>query len=459
VYTDKTLNFLPIMIIDLCSALLHKLNKNLEQLNNGQPIPTHLYSALHQQICRINTFNEDLLMARIDKIYKSLNSSVIVPPALVKLYHDDKHVGNDAPAGTLVGLIGQNIVKPLVEDVELHVNYECTCDVSEIPAELRVFDENMTWIDETNKESFLESLKVCKHVLMHAYLHTYRTYQPFTCIFLVKTHHGTYLIDTLKHKRMVARLSYECTYYKYMNGRTLHALKEEFKVVPCCCSLVKTRECYFVDFRIRPIHDDLLRLEVTHEKDAEASSEGVQQVVERMSAQNNVTGRERKVLEDILKLRDFVAKSNNESVNYVLTERQLCLILENMPKTKMQFKNVLPRCSPILRAHIEDILFILNESVEDSTRSYKEADDGGSSTVEHKNVTESKSRNGNSGHPQKDNQNEQRLNDRLKQIDIKSRSVNHLDIDSSIAKVRYNTFDYDENVVEKVKNKFRRRKK
>lgn len=460
------------MIIDLCSALLHKLNKNLELLNSAPSIPIHLCSPLYQQVCQLNTFDEDLIMARIDKIYKSLNNSVVVPPTLVKLYHGNgEHTYGDTVTGAFVGLIGQNIIKPLVEDVEMHMRYECGCEVPEIPASLCVFGEDLTWVDESNINSFLESVRNSKHVLMHAYLHTYRTYLPFTCVFLVRTDCDTYVVDALKHKRLVAMLSYDCTYRKYMNGKTLLALREEFKVVPCCYSLVKVHECYFVDFRIRPMQDELLHLDITPEKDDEAVLESVKQTEERIGAQNNITGGKRKALDDILKLRDFVAKNNNESVNYVLTERQLSLILEKMPKTKIQFKSVLPRCSPILRAHIEDILFILNEVVDnDGTQPCSGVKDcssrcteNGSSTIGGGNTAERKSDSadpaGHHGMAKEPDKGEQKLNDRLKRIELRSHSVNHLEIDSNIAKVKYHTFDYDKNVVEKVKNKFRRKKK
>lgn len=198
----------------------------------------------------------------------------------------------------------------------------------------------------------------------------------------------------------MAHIPLDSTYHKYMNGMTLHVLKSEYGRVPSACTLVVITERYLVDYRIRPAEHRWFELMVKDEMDSEYVEEAQEDIEQRvMGMVVDEYGRRRGVyhrmdvhldvqaydvqtcdvhlsdqlrdqlkdqLRDLLRLREFIAKKNDENVNYVMTERQMVLLMVGQPCSKKVFKDVLPRCSPLVRAHIEDILLVFRHTDRDT---------------------------------------------------------------------------------------------
>lgn len=257
-----------------------------------------------------------------------------------------------------------------------------------------------------------KTINKSKNVLIYTYIHDYHTYEPFTCYLLLKTDKCSFIIDMLKDRRIITRVNFECGIKNYMNSSTFYFLKNEFKIVPCCYKLIKIVQKYLVDYRIRPIDDDFFEILIMGEDDEEMEIESFEEIVNRIFNEhvilyhgnygsrdglnvkcanksiesskndtkeslsesycknedkkyvNDEISNRKIVLSMILKIRDFLAKNNNESVDYIVTENQLHILLKYAPKTKMEFKMLLLRCAPLLRAHVEDIIFIINKNEE-----------------------------------------------------------------------------------------------
>lgn len=364
------LNFTFHMIINICSTLLHKLNKSLLILNEHPKTSFKREEILEEidttknNLINNNSSLEDTILSRIDKIYKAAlntNHTNVADSNIIKIIQN-----NDE----LIGMIG-NVVKPMIEEIDIGKENTCECKVPLMGLDTghdNVVINSFIHITSNNLCVLLDSITnmtmTNNKILLHAYTHSYRTYLPFTCFFLIKISNTNYLIDTLKFKSILADKSlhslWGCGCHKYLSRKTYNTLKEEFKVGICCYRTVEVNEVYLVDYRIRPLDDEMLRIRIGEESFDDDISKDMRNITVSDVANADSKILSSNILEQLLKLRDFIAKSNNESVGYVLTNTQIKTLMDNLPKNKEEFKMLVGRCSPLLRAHIEDVLFIIN---------------------------------------------------------------------------------------------------
>ncbi|KAM0684767.1 hypothetical protein COBT_004025, partial [Conglomerata obtusa] len=72
----------------------------------------------------------------------------------------------------------------------------------------------------------------------------------------------------------------------------------------------------------------------------------------------------RNYVNEIIKLRYFIAKNNNESIDYVMTDKQLIDIIYTKPINRQDFIDSLGRMSALVREHMCDIILIIKKIME-----------------------------------------------------------------------------------------------
>lgn len=133
------------MNIDTCTALLHKINKYIVEINKSGSVQPHSYTSLLDTINEISIFSEDRILARIDKIYKFLNGSSQISTINLRIYSGKECTEN------LLGLIGKNVIKPVVEDVHLFIERKYDNFLSEVPFFLLNWSDEPIHINNYNK--------------------------------------------------------------------------------------------------------------------------------------------------------------------------------------------------------------------------------------------------------------------------------------------------------------------
>ncbi|KAM0686713.1 hypothetical protein COBT_002060 [Conglomerata obtusa] len=69
-------------------------------------------------------------------------------------------------------------------------------------------------------------------------------------------------------------------------------------------------------------------------------------------------------VDEIIKLRYFIAKNSNESIDYVMTDKQLLDLIYTKPLNREDFIDCLGRMSALVREHMCDIILIIKKIME-----------------------------------------------------------------------------------------------
>ncbi|KAG0438480.1 hypothetical protein DMUE_3063 [Dictyocoela muelleri] len=69
-------------------------------------------------------------------------------------------------------------------------------------------------------------------------------------------------------------------------------------------------------------------------------------------------------IDELIKLRKFIAKNNNESPEFVMTTKQLSQLFIHKPTDEDSFVDTISRSSPLVRAHLMDFLLIFKDNKE-----------------------------------------------------------------------------------------------
>ncbi|KAM0684845.1 hypothetical protein COBT_003946, partial [Conglomerata obtusa] len=67
---------------------------------------------------------------------------------------------------------------------------------------------------------------------------------------------------------------------------------------------------------------------------------------------------------EFIKLRYFIAKKNNESIDYVMNDKQLLDLIFTQPLNREDFVDCLGRMSALVREHMCDIILIIKKTME-----------------------------------------------------------------------------------------------
>lgn len=334
-------------IITIGNQILHLYNRLLPRCGNIESILQRMEELIP---CKETDENgkrvlhtEQSLLERIDALYR-LPSRVSTNTTV--LYANE----------TRIGILGKCIVKPSVFSItvdelecnnklnnkQLNKEYEkVTNKMADYTHHLR----NVVWIEDTPGLQAFEAVYSASHTrwFIHAYVHAYRTYTPFTCTLLLQTESTSFFVCMLKRKQLVTHLlNFVNRQQKRVciTTRTCEQLWREYGMKIDGLT-VHGREKYVVDYRIDNLETEWYRL-----------------VSDDTDYSNDYSSDSNNLMNSFIKLRDFIAQTNNESVNYILTNNQLNKLMECRPKSKEEINGMM-RCSALFRAHMEDFLFLL----------------------------------------------------------------------------------------------------
>lgn len=345
------------MVINTTNELLANINTLLEEINRTSTDTKQTEMELKRILKEMDELvrDENYYLERIDIIHGTGEN--IMNSSNIEIICADK-------SNKKIALGAQNILKPIISSKEINKEYRCDRKIEKtIPEYLKYSKKEIRIESQDDLDSFIEKIeKQC--LLFHAYTHSYHTYLPYTCFLLVRTETNDFIFDLLKYPDLFPETIFSCDFDKFMSYETLLIISKEFCLKMCCFKLVKVQELFLVDWRIKVDSswfqirvDDLLDtsdylkkyvgLNVTSHYDA---TENIEAAFNRISQKISTENESPDKLMKILKLRDFIAKTNNESPNYVMTERQIFQIFE---------KEEIKRASPLMRAHTADIMFII----------------------------------------------------------------------------------------------------
>lgn len=273
--------------------------------------------------------------------------------------------------GETICVVGERIQKPNLKEIVLE-RLECTHDV--------VFQKFKPFVRTVYVETASQIRLIDKSILqagIEVFDHTYRSYNGFICfISLYDTNGNIYIVDSIKFRDVIPSLNFlKCGVPKIIHCRgCAEILLKDFKQLGCFRNYSVLPENIFIDWRIRPIPVFLLEilqkgvLKVTglvnNHKEFELFCEnGEPNELNRITSKYELSDDEN-ILENLLKLRRFLARSNDESVYYVMTDDQLVRVFKSRPKTQNELSDVLKRASPLVRQHLMDFLHVLENSRE-----------------------------------------------------------------------------------------------
>ncbi|KAG5859019.1 hypothetical protein KMI_09g14460 [Encephalitozoon hellem] len=263
-------------------------------------------------------------------------------------------------------ILGKEVVKPRIESINAG-SINCTHTPS--------FCKFKAFSSTVHVKTLAQLLDIDKHITQAAievFDHTYRSYEGFTCLISVGDTNGNiYIIDAIKFRAFIPRLALlKCNVPKIIHcGGCVERLLRDFKQLGCFRNYEIPSDTIFIDWRIRPVPRFLLEVLYRGVQEIrEMVANGVEMEV-YCSKKNDETkemalrygiSNDGGLLEDLLKLREFLAKSNDESVQYVMTDDQIVRLLKAKPTSQRKMADELRRLSPIARQHIMDFLLLFN---------------------------------------------------------------------------------------------------
>lgn len=359
-------------LLGLSNAFLKSIDSNLKTIYLQYIRDKTRYRELIDRLKYIRSqIDECAISARIDYLIARLNRLPTAIKNIVEVYKDEK----------LVGVLCDNIEKPQIEFIRDETEITCTHensneniehDFQDITDEIVVYDD-VSEFDNTNSP-----------VLISLYTHDYRTFSGFTCIMLISTPEKTFAIDTLNVRDLRHKL-FHCGTVKYFHcSKCYVSYKREFGNLGCYKTFNIETELY-VDWRIRPLNKvmmNILKEDAMKMQSALTRKEVIveQRVLYHLSEYNytlfadenvniselthlfltfyGIDGKNFHAAHSVLKLRNFIAKSNNESPWYVLTDKQVVILIVKKPETQESFLMVMERTSALAKEHMSDIVLI-----------------------------------------------------------------------------------------------------
>ncbi|AFN84084.1 hypothetical protein EROM_111020 [Encephalitozoon romaleae SJ-2008] len=265
-------------------------------------------------------------------------------------------------------ILGKEIVKPRIESIDAE-NIDC-CHTPSF-GEFKAFSST---VYVKTLDQLLDMDKTITQAAIEMFDHSYRSYEGFTCFISVGDAKGNvYIIDAIKFRAAISRLELlKCHVPKIIHCRAcVERLLRDFRQVGCFRSYEISPKMVFIDWRIRPVPGFLLEVlfKGVHEI-REMAASGVEMKVycskeidetKDMASRYGISEDE-EILENLLKLRRFLARSNDESVHYVMTDDQVVRLLKAKPTTQEKMVEVLKRLSPLARQHIMDFILLFSGS-------------------------------------------------------------------------------------------------
>lgn len=209
------------------------------------------------------------------------------------------------------------------------------------------------------------------NVCISVFDHDYRSYEGFACIIAVYVTSGVvYIIDAIKFRDIITDLRL----LRHSVNKIIHCrkcverLKKDFGEIQAYQNFDFPETKIYIDWRIRPLPSELIDIICTNlTMMVECLNDNLPAEVHYPSLEDEFLVFTEKygfpsnheIAQNLFKLRQYLAKKNDESPNYIITDSQLCDLIVNNPTEIEEFDTLFQRMSPLLRLHAIDFLLIL----------------------------------------------------------------------------------------------------
>lgn len=334
-----------------------------------------LNSVLHRLDMRDKDHVElaDKLRTRISEVMERCKGSEELVSLFLSKIEDNNTQCKDVVYvrrdGNLVAVVSRDVVKPAVGQVE-KLSSECDC----IFSRFQRFEDSKGYIMVDTEENLRKLDGMLTNVILGVYDHDYRSFEGFTAVLGLYVPDGyIYIVDAIKFREILPQLRLlRCGVPKVVTSQQgVDRLIRDFGVLGCYQNFNVPESDVFIDWRIRPLNEvmccaicnDLIDAVEKHNMSLVTERHEPMPVdeVEAFMDTFNLGESKRALVEDLIKLRTYLAKNNDESPQFVMTDTQLYQVILNMPADISEFELLLNRMSSILRLHVSDFLIILNQ--------------------------------------------------------------------------------------------------
>lgn len=380
-------------LLELASKLVKTINQNTGEILQGIKDYPEQHKIIMNKISALkNRIDEEKTSARLDFIICKVTKSSQTKSKTVKVIKN----------GEIVAIIADNTIKPEIKTHLEVLDIECKCTKIYQNANFCLHK-----IKQINETSYFNSM-IGQPLLIRLYKHSYRSFIGFTCFILIVSENECLLLDTLVHRKIVHDI-FKCGTLKYFHCEDCY---NQFTTEFCnigCYEIMDGCEIVYCDWRIRPydiimnqliendieemindykhfyksllktqadraienkINDASLLVNETYNSSLvsqyesslyTASSCDFDYIADQFISYYNISHDSKLLVTELIKLRNFIAKSNNESVFYTMTDDQLCKLVCNQPQTKEEFLQCLTRMSALAREHVIDFLMLIDK--------------------------------------------------------------------------------------------------
>lgn len=346
------------MLMDLTAEFVKKLNSIVQELDMENEEHASFVEVLRLRIseiislCKNAEDNVNMLFNKIEDNCKECKDVV--------------YVNKD---GNVAAVVSRDVVKPTIGIVNKLEN-ECHC----LFDTLANFEETKGYIIINSEQDLRNLDESLNDVVLSVYEHEYRSFDGFTAALGVYLPNGyVYIIDAIKFREIIPQLNLlTCKVKKVVTSQWgIERLIRDFGQLGCYNNFNIQASNIFIDWRIRPFNkvmccmicNDLvdavekLNKKLVMERHEPLPINEVEAFIEAFDIEETKKG----LTDDLIKLRSYLAKKNDESPQFIMTDTQLYQIILNMPADVVEMEMLLNRMSSILRLHVGDFLIILRQ--------------------------------------------------------------------------------------------------
>lgn len=315
----------------------------------------------------------DELRSKIKKVMMKCENSEFLVNSILSKIEENKKTCNDVvyvrKEGNIKAIISRDVLKPTIYDVKkLEIHCEC------LMSPFGVFNTFNGYFIVEKEEDLRVLDSHLKEVVLCIFDHEYRSFEGFTCLIGIYVPEGyVYIIDALKFRDVIAQLRlFTCQVKKIFHSqKDVERVLNDFGSMGCYQNFNVPESNVYVDWRIRPLNEILCSIicselietveKVNNRFITEVHEKSTKNELEEFLNTYNLGDTLSDLTSDLLKLRTYLARNNDESVQFVMTDDQLYSIIINKPSNVQEFEVLFERMSSVLRLHVGDFLLILNK--------------------------------------------------------------------------------------------------
>jgi len=346
------------MVMDLTAEFVKQLNTVLGGLDMGDKDHVELIDRLRgkissvMEICKDSEELVNQLLSKIEDNNKQCKDIVYV--------RKDENI---------LAVVSRDVVKPTIGQVD-KINIECDCLLNGFGK----LEDNKGYVVVDSEENLRRLDGMLSNVVLGVYEHDYRCFEGFVAVIGLYMPDGyVYIIDGIRFREIIPQLRLlRCGVTKILTSqRGVEWLIRDYGALGCYQNFNIPESEVYIDWRIRPLSEvmccaictDLMNavkkcnMSLLTERHEPIHVDEVESFMDLF----NIAMSKRALVEDLIKLRTYLAKNNDESPQFVMTDTQLYQVILNMPENVSEFELLLGRMSSILRLHVSDFLIIINQ--------------------------------------------------------------------------------------------------